>query len=121
MQNELIDPIKIKKEMDHLVEMISHPAFVDAMRQLKAAPIEKRQELGTQLLTLSALTDKGVEMPVGMRLTTRYFEPNKPGFMQFDNDGVLMHGNTSDLIAQDAGGSACGGGMSFCGGAGGGS
>jgi len=127
MPNDLIDPQKVKKEMDQLITMITHPAFVDAMKQMKASPVSKRRELGTKVLTVKSLKAQGVDIPPGMRLTTRYFEPGKPEILELGPDGKIRGiklpkfpiGDINDAGTVAYGGCACGGGLSFCGGAGG--
>ncbi|MFC8314185.1 hypothetical protein ACFUEJ_11245 [Gordonia sp. NPDC057258] len=130
-RHELINAKKVKKEMDEMVEMITHPEFVSAMKKMKEAPPEERRALAKDVLSVDALKDAGVVMPPGMRVTTRYFEPGKPDVLEIDPLGKPREfklpreiakniaKNPGDLVAW--GGCACGGGASFCGGAGGGS
>ena len=125
MPDLMIDAAKVKAEMSAIVDAISHPAFVDAMKNLKATPAVRRQEYGKKHLTATALRQKGVNLPAGMRLTTRYFEPGKPGFIEWQPDGKIGRSRIPRLPIGDGGtvqwgGCACGGGMTFCGGAGGG-
>ena len=126
MANELIDPVKVKKEMDAMINMITHPEFVASMKAMKETPLKMRKAFGEQNLTVEALTAKGVEMPVGMRVTTRYFEPNKPDIIEITPEGKIIKTKIPKHIIGAGGplawgGCACGGGLSFCGGAGGGS
>jgi hypothetical protein len=127
MPDSLIDPVKVKAEMTAMVDLISHPAFVGAMKNLKALPAGERQEYGKKNLTVAALEQKGVRFPAGMRLTTRYFENGKAGFVEWRPDGSSAVTKAAEMpIASHGkgtvqwGGCACGGGMTFCGGAGGG-
>lgn len=127
MANDLIDRQKVKKEMDVLINMITHPAFVDAMKKMKASPVSKRRELGKKLLNIDVLKAQGVEIPPGMRLTTRYFEPGRTEVLELGPDGLIRGvkipkfsvGDLKELGNVAWGGCACGGGLSFCGGAGG--
>ena len=127
MANDLINATKIKSEMNSMVDLITDPVFVDAMKSLKALPPSQRQKFGRENLTVSALTAKGVKFPAGMRLTTRYFEPGKPGVIEWKPNGSIANLKTIKIPVKDHiggpvewGGCACGGGLSFCGGAGGG-
>lgn len=129
MPNEMIDAGKVKAEMEQMIDMISHPAFVDAMKQLKESPVSKRQELGKSILTIDALRKAGIDVPPEMRLTTRYFEPGKPDIIEVSPGGVIKKtkqplvpiGKVGSPGGEPAwGGCACGGGLTFCGGAGGG-
>jgi hypothetical protein len=125
MANELIDPRRVRKEMDEMIEMITHPAFVAAMKKMKETPVSERQALGKRTLTVAALTAGGVRMPAGMRVTTRYFERGIPEVIEVSPDGKVKATKTplfpigADGGTVSWGGCACGGGLSFCGGAGG--
>ena len=126
MPNDYTDAAAVKKEMDVMVNMITHPAFVDAMKTLKATPVAKRRATGKKILTVDVLKKKGVDIPDGMRLTTRYFEPGRPGVLEMLPDGEIRNTKLPRFPAGDIepnplgiGGCACGGGLSFCGGAGG--
>ena len=125
MPEKLINPDKVRKEMDAMIEMITHPEFVASMKQMKETPLSKRKEFGAKNLTVEALKLKGVEMPVGMRVTTRYFEPNRPEIIEITPDGKIVRTRNPKFPTGPGGtvawgGCACGGGLSFCGGAGGG-
>lgn len=126
MADQLIDRKKVKKEMDALIEMVAHPAFVAAMKQMKEAPVAERKKLAKGVLAVDTLKDAGVTMPRGMRVTTRYFEPGKTKAIQVTSDGRLSTVTLpKDFVAGGGGlvawgGCACAGGLSFCGGAGGG-
>lgn len=125
--NPLIDAEKVKSEMKAMVKMTSHPAFVAAMKNLKETPLDQRLDVGRETLTVEALKAQGVDMPDQMRLTTRYFEPGTPNVIEVGPDGDVKNLVLEKPTVQDRppnapgyGGCACGGGMSFCGGAGGG-
>jgi len=126
MPEQLIDANKVRKEMDAMIEMTTHPEFVAAMKAMKETPLQGRKSFGEQNLTVEALKAKGVPLPEGIRVTTRYFEPDKPEIIEFTPDGKIIKTKVPKF-PKDAGGNvawggcACGGGLSFCGGAGGGS
>jgi hypothetical protein len=71
---DLLDPAKLREITDQMVDAISSPAYVDAMRAIKAAPEENRLEEAMRLLTPEALIAQGVPLPPGMRISSRYFE-----------------------------------------------
>lgn len=126
MTTELIDPKKVRAEMEEMITMITEPAFVRAMKEMKETPVSKRRELGKRTLTVDALKAQGVKIPDGMRLTTRYFEPGKSRYIEVDPNGNLTERAFPKFRGRDGlggvvqwGGCACGGGLSFCGGAGG--
>lgn len=129
MANELINPDKLRKEMDAMTEMLSHPEFVAAMKLIKSTPLSKRNALAKKTLTIQAPREKGVKIPEGMRLTTRYFEPGKTEMLEIGPDGTARKVakskigiefpggiNTNGSLAW--GGCACGGIGSICGGGG---
>lgn len=126
MPNPMIDRQKVKKEMDALIEMISHPAFVAAMKEMKETPVAERRTLAKDVLAMDTLKNAGVKMPRGMRVTTRYFEPGKTEAIQISPDGRLSTVKLPKELVTGRGGlvswggCACGGGLTFCGGAGGG-
>jgi hypothetical protein len=129
MGEQLINADKVRKEMDVMIEMITHPEFVASMKAMKETPLKKRREFGEQNLTLKALKAKGIKLPDGMRVTTRYFEPNKPKIIEITPDGKISITKKPQFVIGNLigdagtlawGGCACGGGLTFCGGAGGG-
>jgi hypothetical protein len=125
MPDPMIDRNKVKKEMDALIEMITHPAFVAAMKTMKETPVAERRALAKDVLAMDTLKNAGVKMPRGMRVTTRYFEPGKTEAIQISPGGrVSTVQLPKELVATRRGvvawgGCACGGGLTFCGGAGG--
>ncbi|MGJ8736984.1 hypothetical protein [Zobellia laminariae] len=127
MATDLIDAKKVREEMDAMIEMISHPAFVDAMKTMKKTPISKRRQLGKKILSIDHLKSKGVKVPKGMRVTTRYFESGRPGIIELLPNGKIRGsrfprfpiGDKLDPGKVAWGGCACGGAATVCGGAGG--
>ena len=122
----MIDEAKIKNEMGAMIKMLSHPAFVAAMKNMKATPIKKRRAVGKNTLTVKALKAKGVPIPDGMRVTTRYFEPGKPGVVEINPSGKIRVTKNPKFPSGIEGpgtvawgGCACGGAATVCGGAGG--
>src|SRR4051794_41098048 len=83
------DVKKLQKITDGMIAAISSPAFVDAMKKLKATPAEKRLEKGAALLSPEALRKKGVKLPAGMRISSRYFEEGLPIINVTDHGAVL--------------------------------
>jgi hypothetical protein len=123
MANDLIDPKKVRQEMDTMIEMITHPEFVAAMKQMKLATPKQRLELGKELLTVGSLSSKGVKIPEKMRITTRYFEPDNPSVWECTPEGKIILTKTPQFRrgvgSVSWGGCACGGAATVCAGAGG--
>jgi hypothetical protein len=122
MANE-IDPKRLTKITADMIAAITSPAYVEAMNTLKKTPMEKRLAVATKLLTPDALRKKGVKLPEGMRISSRYFEPGKPAVIQVTDHGAFLATGIQggDLGPMGAWGCACGGAATVCGGAGGGS
>jgi hypothetical protein len=124
----MINRAKVQKQMDEMLDMITHPAFVAAMKQMKETPVSDRRALAKHVLAVDTLKGAGVKMPRGMRVTTRYFEPGKTEALQMSPEGRLSTIKLpQEMVARAGkggmvswGGCACGGGLTFCGGAGGG-
>jgi hypothetical protein len=80
-------------------------------------------------MTVEALSAKGVPLPPGMRITTRYFETGNPEIIEVLPDGTIKETKFPSFSLGDGfapgqigwNGCACGGAASVCGGAGGGS
>jgi hypothetical protein len=119
MPNE-VNPVKLKAITDDMIAAISSPAYVEAMKTMKATPVEKRLAVAAKLLSPEALRKKGVPLPADMRISSRYFEPGNPSVIYVDEHGARLAG-LGDPGPVGAWGCACGGAATVCGGAGGGS
>ena len=124
LDNEF-DVERLRKITDSMITAITAPAFVEAMRTLRKVPVEKRLEYGAELLNPEKLRAQGVPLPKDMRITSRYFEPGEsavieiteiPGVDPRKAAGIGLFDKLGPLAA---GGCACAGGLTFCGGAGG--
>ena len=119
MPNE-IDPVRLQKITADMIAAISSPAYVKAMKKMKATPLDKRLAVASKTLTPAALRASGVPLPEGMRISSRYFEPGSPTVIKVDDFGAVIGGRGIGEVA-GAWGCACGGAATVCGGAGGGS
>lgn len=119
-----LDAKKLKAITNELVDAISSPPFVAAMKKLKKTPVANRLAVASKTLTPTVLSAAGVKMPQGMRITSRYFEAGSPDIIQVtDHGATLVHVSSVPGTGGGPGswgGCACGGGLTFCGGAGGG-
>jgi hypothetical protein len=118
MPNE-VDAVKLKQITNEMIDAISHPAYVAAMNTMKITPMDERLSVASKILTPAALKAKGVPLPEGMRISSRYFEPGNPIVIKIDELGARIA--RSDVGPVAAWGCACGGAATVCGGAGGGS
>ena len=120
--NEL-NPLVMKEKSEEMIRIITHPGFVEAMRQVRAAPVAERLAAGQRYLAPAALRAAGVPIPAEMRVSSRYFDDELRdrivvGEMPKDILGLAGEADKFDPTVA-VGGCACGGGLTFCGGAGG--
>lgn len=118
MPTMLIDPDKIRAEMESMIAIVTNPAFVAAMNRLRETPVNKRREFGKRTLTSDALAAQGVNIPGNMRLTTRYFEPGKSRYLEIDSDGELHPRAMPKFRGKHTFGGTVQWGLCFCGGTG---
>jgi len=85
-ENEMLDVDRLRKITDEMVTAITSPPFVEAMRTMKATAQDQRLKVGAKILNPEALRSKGAPLPVGMRITSRYFESGKPTIEVADPD-----------------------------------
>lgn len=76
--DEMLDVDRLRKITDDMITAITSPAFVDAMRTMKSTPDNQRLKVAAETLNPETLRSKGVPLPPGMRITSRYFESGKP-------------------------------------------
>jgi hypothetical protein len=68
----------LRDETQKIIEAMTAPAYVAALRAVKATPIEKRLLEASKRLTPDALRKQGVKLPDNMRISSRYFESGFP-------------------------------------------
>lgn len=73
-----LQPEQLREEIAQMIEASTHPAFVEALRAVKATPIEQFLVAGSQRLTPQALREKGVPLPADIRISSRYFDDDLP-------------------------------------------
>ena len=65
---------RLRQVTSQMVDALTSPAYVEAMRAVKSAPEGQRLEEAMRRLTPDALKAQGVPLPAGMRISSRYFE-----------------------------------------------
>jgi hypothetical protein len=65
-----------------MIEALSDPRYVEAVRAVRAAPDEARLVEATRRLSPDGLREQGVPIPPGMRISSRYFEPGFPDVVE---------------------------------------
>lgn len=80
-------PDEFKAAIDKLVATLTSDEMVNRMRAFKHLPPEDRLAESAKLLSVDGLKEMGIEMPDGMRLSSRYFESDRGTFEFGDVDG----------------------------------
>src|SRR5262245_58515967 len=57
-----------------LNRVVTSPQFMDLIGELAALPEDQRKERAAQLASVDTLRNRGVPIPEGLRLSTRFFE-----------------------------------------------
>src|SRR5215813_4201012 len=78
-----LDPNRLRQEINEMLQALTHPAFVDALRRVNSAPLERRLLEGSRLLTPESLKAQGVPLPATARVSSRYFEEGLPSPVEF--------------------------------------
>jgi hypothetical protein len=107
----------LREEINKMTEALTHPAYVDAMKNVRNAPRDERLVVGSRLLNPDALRAQGVLLPENMRISSRYFDEDNPQGAEFGTPRGLDSKATRFIPTA---GCCCGGGASVCGGCGGG-
>jgi hypothetical protein len=128
MADEL-DVNTLREITDQMIAAITHPAYVEAMREIKATAQDKRLAEAKTRLTPDALRKLGVPLPVDMRISSRYFEPGLPAplevgdYLPVGTDLASLSAKLPRMSDEErllaTSGCACGGAGTVCGGAGG--
>jgi len=67
----------LEDQIQRLSQVASHPAVIAAIKELGELPEGERLNAAREIATPQALQERGVPLPDGFRVTTRYFE--EPG------------------------------------------
>ncbi|WP_142215263.1 hypothetical protein [Streptomyces sp. SLBN-118] len=67
-------PEQLKELSKVLAEVASHPEFTKILKEIEQTPESERLAKATRLASVDELTRRGIPVPEGFRLTTRYFE-----------------------------------------------
>jgi hypothetical protein len=121
------DVARLREMTDRMIEALTSPPYVEAMRAVRASPEDDRLAEAERRLSPDALRDLGVPIPEGMRISSRYFEKGLPEPVEVGDFGEQGGELPEDLTTALAfGGCTCGGshvgplglGPTVCGGAG---
>src|SRR5436190_12331991 len=91
MPEEELDVQRLREISSAMIEAVTSPAFVEALRTVRSAPSDQRLAEGSRRLSPDALRAQGVPLPADMRITTRYFEADQPGIIEFGEAGSMVN------------------------------
>lgn len=92
----------IRKQTEFLSEIATHPALRQILTEIEQEPPENRLATAERIASVEALEAQGVNIPEGLRITTRYFE----------NSDTLVRGDviinpTAETFLESARGTLC--------------
>jgi hypothetical protein len=74
-------PEELAQQVQKLNEAVTHPAFLEMLEEISKLPEDERFKAASERGTPEALARRGVPLPDGMRVTTRYFEDPQSRFL----------------------------------------
>ena len=83
-----MSPEQLKKMTNEIVDALTSDEFMGRMRALRKVSAEERIEMAEKLLNVEALGAAGVDLPEGMRVSSRYFEEDV-GTFEFGNVDIV--------------------------------
>ena len=69
-----LDSESLRKESDKILRSLTSPQFLEQLEEVRRTPPDRRIAEATRRLTPEALRKAGVDLPEGVRLSSRYFE-----------------------------------------------
>lgn len=68
----------LKKQTDDIIDLVTSDAFLEKATAVLRTERTKQLEFAAKTMTPMALRESGVEIPDGLRISSRYFEENAP-------------------------------------------
>jgi len=87
--SDLPSPEQLQRYAQSLSIATSHPEFLKALEEVATTPDAERSGRAAELLSPEALAERGVPLPEGTRITSRYFEDPQARTMQNVRLGTL--------------------------------
>ena len=87
------DAEKLRAMTNEIIEAITSDEFLSRMESMREATLQERLEMAQKLLSVEGLRKAGVDLPEGMRISSRYFE---------EDVGVFEFGNVREFDEQNA-------------------
>jgi hypothetical protein len=69
-----LDRDSLKKESEKILGCVTNPRFLEQLEEIRRVPRDRRIGEAAKRLTPDALRKAGVDVPEGVRLSSRYFE-----------------------------------------------
>lgn len=113
---ENLDPERLRGEINQMIDALTSPPFVEAMRAIRAVPVSQRLAEGAKRLDPTVLREQGVPLPSNMRISSRYFDDELPEPVEVGDLPAASKQASPEMNM--AGGCCCGGGATVCGGCG---
>jgi hypothetical protein len=85
-----------------LTSFATHPALRRILKEIQDAPPEQRLATAERIATAEALQAEGLQIPPGLKITTRYFEDPKAIVL-----GEVMLKPAEENFAEGGGGTLC--------------
>jgi hypothetical protein len=77
-----LDVDRLREMTAQMIEALTAPAYVEAVRAVKETPVEQRLVEASRRLSPDGLRELGVPIPPGMRISSRYFERDFPSTVE---------------------------------------
>lgn len=88
--NEDLSPAHVRTASEALIDVITSPQYLGVAAEINALPEEEREAATFRLLTVDELRKRGLQIPDGLRVSPRWFEPPEAG-RDADSAEVLAH------------------------------
>lgn len=72
--DEELDPQRLREITEQMLRAMTSPEFVEQLQAVRNARGDRQLAEASQRLTPEALREAGVDLPDGMRISSRYFE-----------------------------------------------
>jgi hypothetical protein len=88
---EDLSPDHIREASEALIRVVTSPQYLAVAAEINALPLPERERATLELMTVDGLRSRGLQVPDGLRISPRWFEPPAAG-RNADNAEVLAHG-----------------------------
>jgi hypothetical protein len=93
-------PAEVREHIQTLAGLVAQPQFATLLEEIEKAPEDDRPEVAQRLATVSALRERRIPVPEGLRITTRVFEnPDDPRILATSIVDDRAPGAAADLVA----------------------